>query len=46
MLERANLFGILCSGNSVTEEVRKLVETPCRGTCESGNMLIVYVRTG
>ena len=46
MLERVSLVGILCSANSVTEEIRKLVETPCRGTCESGNMLMMYVRTG
>ena len=27
MLGRVSLFGILCSGNSMAEEVRKLIET-------------------
>ena len=28
LLERVSLVGILCSGNSMTEEIEKLVETP------------------
>ena len=28
MLGRVSLLGILCSGNSMTEEVRKLFKTP------------------
>ena len=33
LLGRVSLFVILYSGNSITVEVRKLVETPCR-CCE------------
>jgi len=33
MLGRVSLVGILCSGNSMTEEERKLVEKPRRKNC-------------
>jgi len=47
LLGRISLVWILCSGNTMTEEVRELVETPRRRNCERKSKHVKrFVRTG